>query len=131
MYYGRRHWRGFAEFVARKSASERHSTRIVDDSIDWALETDWRTVDRASRAAGQDTWNALEQRRLGRAVRCPLLVIHGDADRMNPYRDGKVLARLAPQGRLVTVRGGGHAIFGRRPVELNLALREFVDSLSR
>ncbi len=40
--------------------------------------------------------------------RCPLLVIHGDADVVSPLADGEAIADAAPNGSLVTVPGGGH-----------------------
>src|SRR5206468_148554 len=57
---------------------------------------------------------------------CPVLVIHGTRDKINPYRDGKALARLSG-GRLETVRRGGHIPPARKPVQVNLALRDFLD----
>ena len=55
-----------------------------------------------------------------------MLVIHGDGDRITPPRDGRALARLA-HGRLEVVRGGGHFVHARKPVQVNLALRDFAE----
>jgi alpha-beta hydrolase superfamily lysophospholipase len=59
-------------------------------------------------------------------VRCPVLVIHGTDDRTTSLADAAALAN-ATSGRLVQVDRGDHAIEVRRPVEVNLAIREFVD----
>jgi hypothetical protein len=56
-----------------------------------------------------------------------VLVIHGDRDRITPLRDRRALARLA-RGRLERVSGAGHFPHVRKPVQVNLALREFCDS---
>jgi len=54
-------------------------------------------------------------------------VIHGTKDRVTPYPDGKALARITG-GRLETVEGAGHLPHARKPVQVNLALREFVEA---
>jgi pimeloyl-ACP methyl ester carboxylesterase len=64
---------------------------------------------------------------LGR-VRCPVLVVHGDDDRLRPLGIGAAAAQLTG-GTLVTVEGGGHCPQARHPVKVNLLLREFVESL--
>jgi pimeloyl-ACP methyl ester carboxylesterase len=64
------------------------------------------------------------------AVRCPTLVIHGDQDALCPYRDGRALARMTG-GRLETIRGSGHNAQARWPVQVNLALREFLAPVTR
>lgn len=47
--------------------------------------------------------------RIGR-VRCPILILHGDADRLIPVTHGRRLAAAAPDGaRLHIVAGAGHA----------------------
>ncbi len=53
-----------------------------------------------------------------------MLVIHGDRDRITPLRDGRALARLAG-GDVEVVKGAGHFPHARRPVQVNLALRDF------
>jgi predicted glycosyltransferase len=55
-----------------------------------------------------------------------VLVIHGDRDQITPLRDGRALARLA-DGRLEVVPDGGHFPHVRKPVQVNLALRDFAE----
>lgn len=81
-------------------------------------------ADRAAPATRRD------QIELGKRVRCPVLVIHGTDDRVTPYADGKALANITG-GRLETVEGAGHLPHARKPVQVNLALREFVDGTPR
>ena len=60
-----------------------------------------------------------------RAVRCPMLLVHGTEDHCQPL---VALARLAELtgARLVVVEGADHMIPGRHPVLANLLIRDFV-----
>jgi pimeloyl-ACP methyl ester carboxylesterase/predicted glycosyltransferase len=133
----RRDWPGFAEwFASRKVFSEPHSTKPIEDAIGWMLETDPETIIRAESAPylrppaawGAPTPGEGRARPFVRRVRCPALVIHGDEDRISPILVGEALA-TALDAPLVRIAGGGHAPNGRWPVEVNLAIRAFVDRL--
>jgi hypothetical protein len=56
------------------------------------------------------------ERWIGKIAPVPVIVIHGTADRVVPYADGKMLYDLAsdPKG-IWTVEGGGHATALRNP----------------
>ena len=121
---------GYADFVqwwAERMLPERHSTKQIEDAIAWSHDTDGATV-AASTRGGQLAAPATrgDQTELARRVRCPVLVIHGTDDRIQPYSDGKALAKTTG-GRLETVKGAGHLPHARKPVQVNLAIREFVD----
>ena len=56
-------------------------------------------------------------------VRCPLLVVHGDADTIVPVGQAEAIHGAAPgPKRLVIIAGGGHRL--DRPEELDRMLRE-------
>lgn len=79
----------------------------------------WRGFDRATHAA---------------AVRCPLLVLHGDTDEVCPFANGVSIARAAPRGTLVTIPGGHHRDLWTEPAfaeKASGAVREFVRTLPR
>ena len=122
------HWRrdypGFAEWFISRCFPEPHSTKAIEDGVGWALDTDPETLIATARGA----W--LRDRRILRAraenLDLPVLVIHGDRDRFTPLRDGRALARLA-RGKLEIVRGAGHFPHARKPVQVNLALRDFCE----
>jgi pimeloyl-ACP methyl ester carboxylesterase len=38
----------------------------------------------------------------------PTLVIHGEKDKLFDYANGEALARLIPNAKLITIRGGSH-----------------------
>jgi pimeloyl-ACP methyl ester carboxylesterase/predicted glycosyltransferase len=123
------HYQEFAEWFIARCFSEKHSTKGIEDALGWALETDAETMAATVRENPRVLRRSL--RAAAERLDCPTLVISGDRDRITPHRDGRALARLAG-GRLETVRGGGHLLHVRKPVQVNLALREFSeDSLGR
>jgi pimeloyl-ACP methyl ester carboxylesterase len=48
-------------------------------------------------------------------VTCPVLVVHGTADRSAAYEGGRAWARRLPNARLLTVDGVAHAPWIERP----------------
>jgi pimeloyl-ACP methyl ester carboxylesterase len=62
------------------------------------------------------------------AVHCPMLLVHGTADRCQPPSRSRALAELTG-ARLVVVEGGDHLVPGRHPVLANLLIRDFVRDL--
>jgi pimeloyl-ACP methyl ester carboxylesterase len=122
--YWRENYAEFVEWFIRRCFDVPHSTKQIEDAVGWGLETDALTL--TATEGGEINRDRRRLRALARALRCPVLVIHGDNDKITPYRDGKALARLSG-ARLETVRGGGHIPPARKPVQVNLALRDFVD----
>jgi pimeloyl-ACP methyl ester carboxylesterase/predicted glycosyltransferase len=112
----------FADWFISRCFSESHSTKGVEDGVGWALETDPKTL--IATVMGQINTDRRTLRGLARNLDCPVLVVHGDRDRITPLRDGRALARLG-DGRLELVRGAGHFPHVRKPVQVNLALRDF------
>jgi pimeloyl-ACP methyl ester carboxylesterase len=126
--FNAQHWRtdyrDFVEWWMQKNFREAHSTRQIEDGIDWALQTDAETMIAVSLGAGLMPTDRKSQLELARRVRCPVLVIHGSEDDVAPHSDGRALAEITG-GKLVTVEGAGHQPQARKPVPVNLALREF------
>ena len=120
------HYQEFAEWFMAKVTAQPHSTKGLEDAVGWALDTDPESVilSMLAKHAAPDTRR--DQLALARRVRCPVLVVCGTKDQITSYADAKALAK-ATGGRIVPVEGGDHAPEGRRPVEVNLAIREFVD----
>jgi pimeloyl-ACP methyl ester carboxylesterase/predicted glycosyltransferase len=125
--YNIHHWlsdyRDFLEFFIGKCFTEPHSTKQIEDSIGWALETTPEVL--ADHDAGIDLPTGVDFRELCAHVRCPVLVIHGDEDAIRPHAQGAALAD-ATGGQLVTLKGSGHLPQARDPVKVNLLLRDFV-----
>ena len=131
-HYWLRDQRGFLDWAARTlNYVEPHSTRGIEDEIAWGMETDAQTL--------VDAWLALDVadglglrdpariRELCAGLDMPVLVMHGTDDIAIPPAWGAAVAELTG-GRLVTVEGAGHVPQGRKPVPVNVALREFAQS---
>jgi pimeloyl-ACP methyl ester carboxylesterase/predicted glycosyltransferase len=123
------HWmqdyRGFAEWFISRCLPEPHSTKSIEDGVGWALDTNPQTL--VATALGGWLHGRPTLRGLAQNLGCPVLVIHGDRDLITPLRDGKALARIA-RGELERVRGAGHFPHARKPVQVNLALRDFCEN---
>jgi pimeloyl-ACP methyl ester carboxylesterase len=123
------HWRSdYPDFVAwwmRRTFNTPHSTKQLEDATEWALETDGETLiasilgDLAAPATRQ------AQTALASRVHCPVLVISAPNDKITAHADARALARVT-RGELATIPDGGHCPQARKPVAVNLALREFV-----
>jgi pimeloyl-ACP methyl ester carboxylesterase len=113
----------FLEFFFAQCFNEPHSTKQVEDCVGWGLETTPQTLADATHgiALHRDEPFAGVCAR----VRCPTLVIHGDADLIRPHAQGAALA-AATGGELVTLEGAGHLPNARDPVRVNRLLRDAV-----
>jgi pimeloyl-ACP methyl ester carboxylesterase/predicted glycosyltransferase len=131
-HYWREHYREFLEFFFAKMFTEPHSTKPIEDTVGWGLETDPETLIATrlgSTAHGEPFSDPELAAGLATRLRCPVLVVHGDEDAIRPLANGARLAELA-RGELVTIEGSGHAPHVRDPVKVNLLLREFLRSLA-
>jgi pimeloyl-ACP methyl ester carboxylesterase/predicted glycosyltransferase len=120
---------GYGDFVqwwAEKMLSEPHSTKQIEDAVGWSLDTDGATVALSVQPGLATPSTRRDQVALAERVECPVLVIHGTKDRITPYDDGKALAEITG-GRLETVEGAGHLPHARKPVQVNLAIRDFIE----
>jgi pimeloyl-ACP methyl ester carboxylesterase/predicted glycosyltransferase len=127
-HYWLRDWPGFADFFFHQVCSDPHSTKVIEDMLGFALESTPEVQVAASRAAAYP--ESIEQAEaLLSDVRCPVLVVHGTADRCQPYERGAHVARLTG-GELKTLEGAGHVVPGRFPVLANLMIREFVERVT-
>src|SRR5215472_213579 len=102
--YWRQDYRGFLEFYFARVFPEPHSTKAIGDCVAWGLETDPETLIATATA---DQVDEERSRALAERVSCPVLVIHGDLDEVNPVARGEALA-AATDGRLLTLVGSGH-----------------------
>jgi pimeloyl-ACP methyl ester carboxylesterase len=125
--YMRRKYRGFIEFFHSQVFTEPHSTKQTEDAVGYGLETDAETLIATARAPGVE---APEAREICSRLRCPVLVIHGEDDAVRPIAAGEELAGLTG-GRLMRMPGVGHCPQARKPVAVNIALREFVEGVAR
>ncbi len=124
--YNRHHWlrdyQDFVEFFMSKMFTEPHSTKQIEDTIGWALETDGETLVATQEGPGL---TPEEARALARRVQCPVLVIHGTRDAIASVTRGEAMAEQTG-GAFVALEGSGHAPHVRDPVKVNLLLRDFI-----
>ena len=109
------------EDAARAALDEADRGRVA-----WSLDTDGATVALSVQGELAAPATRRDQVALAERVECPVLVIHGTKDRITPYADGKALAKITG-GRLETVEGAGHLPHARKPVQVNLAIRDFIE----
>jgi len=135
--YWRRDWPGFAAFFAGQMYSEPHSTKPIEDTIGWFLDTDPETIILTERAPyleppaewGDAPVDEPPAMAFIRRVHCPALVIHGDDDHITSHEVGRRLAD-GLRAPLVTIAGGGHVPLGREPVLVNRLIRGFVERVA-
>jgi pimeloyl-ACP methyl ester carboxylesterase/predicted glycosyltransferase len=115
----------FAEHFVRNIFSEPHSTKQIEDALGWASETTGavlaKTVEARALRPSFDVGQAMY-----RKIRCPMLVIHGEDDRIQPCARAKAVADITG-AEFVIVPGGGHNVLGRFPAKANALIADFLD----
>ena len=124
-HYWLRDYRGFLEFFFSELLNEPHSTKQIEDMVVWGLDTTPEVLLLTECDLGYEDQAGAEA--LCRAVPVPVLVIHGDADRICPFERGARVAELTG-GQLVALTGSGHAPQTRDPVQINRLIRGFADA---
>jgi pimeloyl-ACP methyl ester carboxylesterase/predicted glycosyltransferase len=122
--YNRNYWQhdfeDFRWFFFGQCFPEAHSTKQVEDAVRWSGDTSPAVLIADSQAAWPGADRLAEW--CGR-ISTPVVLIHGDDDRVSPVKRSEILARLTG-GELITVEGGGHIPNARDPVAVNLRLRD-------
>ena len=130
-HYWKRDYRGFLEFFWSMALPEPHSTKQIEDCTEWGLEitpdTLILTVEARSQLGDPETVQQ-QLRALCQNVASPVLVISGDNDNITPH-DWAVELAERTNGTLVTLEGSGHLPHTRDPIQVNLLLRQFGESL--
>ena len=116
----------FAWFFFGQCFPEPHSSKQIEDSVGWTMQTTGKLL-----GAEWDTPNGDidTYRRWAAKVNCPVLLIHGSEDYIIPIAVSEELARLTG-GKLVTMEGAGHIPQARDPVRVNLILKDFIDRIA-
>jgi pimeloyl-ACP methyl ester carboxylesterase len=128
--YNRWSWRrdypGFLAFFFSQCFTERHSTKQIEDTVRWGLETDAETLILTEEA---DLLDDASTRAICARIDRPTLVIQGDEDAITGVGHGMALAEAIPGAELVTIVGGGHIPNARDPILVNLLIRAFLRDL--
>ena len=128
LHYWRRDYRGFLEFFFAQQIPEPHSTKQIEDCVQWGLEGGAESLILADEEAPMPWASEEDARAMCERVRCPVLVIHGDLDNCQTRERASAVAELTG-GTLVTMEGAGHLPQARHPVQVNGLLKEFADAV--
>lgn len=125
-HYWRREYGDWVRFFFGEITSEPHSTKAIEDAVRWALDADVESM--VAEADAEPPFDLERIEATCRAVRCPMLLVHGTEDTCQRPARAQRLAELtgAP---LVLVEGADHMIPGRHPVLANLLIRDFLRTL--
>jgi pimeloyl-ACP methyl ester carboxylesterase/predicted glycosyltransferase len=126
-HYLHRDYRGFLEFFFSEQLPEPHSTKQLEDCVEWGLEGSPEALI-VSRAAPLPWESEDDARELCRRVRCPVLIVHGDLDGCQTHERAAAVAELTG-ATLVTMEGTGHLPQARQPVKMNALMRNFAESI--
>lgn len=118
----RANYAAFVQLFFEHMFPEPHSTKQIEDGIAFAMETDAEALIDSTLGAmltKADVDGAY------RAVRCPVLLIHGDRDAMVPFKTGQRVAELC-NAEFLPMPGSGHGPHMRHPALVNRAIRDFL-----
>ena len=123
-YWLRHDFQSFREFFFAEMNSEPHSSRQLEDFLDWSADCDPALLaDATEGRLGLGGAECTPLELLCRQVRCPVTVVHGTDDRVRPLSVGERLAELTG-GSLIVMPGGGHALPARQPVLINRLIHD-------
>ena len=123
--YWLRDYEEFARFFLGNVNSDRHSTRQLEDALEWAADTSGETLVRTVEARTiPPSFDVGEN--MYRSIRCPLLIIHGTGDRIQPFERAKLVAELTG-AEFVAIEGAGHAPHARYPARINALIADFLE----
>ena len=129
VHYWRRDYRGFLEFFFSEQLPEPHSTKHIEDCVEWGLQGGRGSLVLADEEAPPPFASEREARDLVGRVRCPVLVVHGELDNCQTRERALAVAELTG-GTLVALEGAGHIPTARHPVKVNSLLKEFADEVA-
>lgn len=123
--YNAIHWRedypDFARWFTSNIFVEPHSTKAIDDAVNWALETSPEIL--ISSMLESPAPGIAEQ---AASITCPTLIIYGDHDQIVSRESIDALHEIMPRSTLVIAEGSGHSPMARDPVWANLLIHDFL-----
>lgn len=121
-HFIRDHTSSFLQFFFSRMFCEPHSSKQIEDAVEWGKATSAQTLidsTRGSHSSDNDLQAAYA------AVRCPVLVIHGDADEIVPVTTGREVAQMC-NAEFIEMPGSGHGPHLRHPAVVNEIIRKFL-----
>ncbi len=123
-HYWRAHYSDWLDFFFSQVFTEPHSTKGIDDATGWGLETNAEILTTSISRPG--LWPSMPASEAVAAIRCPVLLVHGDDDRCHPVEASRSLAAARPDWELVVLEGCSHGLLVRDPVKVNALIDEFL-----
>ncbi|MET0782712.1 MAG: alpha/beta fold hydrolase, partial [Leifsonia flava] len=120
----------FVDFFFARMFAEPHSTKQIEDAVEWAHQTSPEIV--ADATAGMHGYLGVPVVPLEEVcaeIRCPVLLIHGTQDEISPPAVSERIAALTG-GEVVLLQGCGHGPLARDPVRVNRLIRDFADRIA-
>lgn len=127
--FWREDWRGFVEQFFDACCSDPHSTKGYDDLVGWAMETTGEIISRQSEAGQSFDLDELEA--AVRSIDMPCLIVHGTDDRIINFESSLSLQKMIPNAELLRIEGSGHVPTGRYAVQVNHAIKGFMERVYR
>jgi DNA-binding CsgD family transcriptional regulator len=85
-----------------------------------------RSSSAANAARIVSTFYNIDVRASAQRVRCPTLILHATGDRRAPFEEGRIIAGLIPDARLVPLETENHVLLEHEP-----SFRRFFEELRR
>ncbi|MEZ5652981.1 MAG: alpha/beta fold hydrolase [Burkholderiaceae bacterium] len=127
--YNREYWlreyADFSSFFLGNVSCEPHSTRQLEEAVSWAADTDGETLVRSVEAR-QIAPPFDMGKTMYESIQCPLLILHGTNDRIQPIARAREAARITG-AELVEFEHSGHAPNTRVPARVNALVSEFLE----
>jgi len=127
--YNREYWlrdyADFARFFLGNANRDPHSTKQLEDALEWAAQTDGQTlVNTVAARTIRPSFDVSEQ--MYRSISCPLLLIHNTGDAIQPIDRARHVANVTG-AELVEIDGDGHTPNGRYPARVNALIVDFLE----
>lgn len=123
--YWREHYPDFCAFFIGEIFPEPHSTKQIEDCLNWAAEGDGETLAMTVTARSAGPRHRIDED-MYRRIACPVLLIHGAEDTISPAETSEKIAALVPDAELHIPPGVGHAAHARFPAWTNTLVRDFL-----
>ena len=122
--YWRDHYEDFVGFFMSELFSEPHTTKQWEDAVGWGLETEPEVLIAEMQHPRDPDWEGVVS-----GLQCPILLIHGTDDGILSHAVSVEAARIAG-AHLLSLVGSGHGPQLKDPVRVNLAIREYMESVA-
>lgn len=125
--YNRQYWDldypDFTEFFSAEMFTEPHSSKQIEDCVEWAAETTPQSL--IASMVGPSTKGPTMNAAAYAKIKCPALLIHGKDDRVIPITTSQAVAKITG-GELELIKDAGHNPHARIAPKINTMTRDFL-----